>query len=602
MAKIRKREEIKTEDTWALEDLYGGEELFEKDCIRLSELIDRFSVYQGRLKESSGMLFQALEAYAEMNQLFEKVYVYANQKLHQDMGNAKSQQTAGELEVMRNRLDTVQSYLVPEILELSGELLEKYYEELPKLTFYRRFLEEISRQKAHTLDAKTEGILAKAGEMANAPSNIFRMFQNADITFEPVTGEEGKKLPLTQGSYMSYLQSGNRRIRQEAFENLYQGYAQFKNTLAAVYEANAKQANFYARMHNYGSSLEAALDDANIPVEVYENLIEAVHAHMEPMHRYMRLRKKLLGVDELHMYDIYVPLVREMRMEIPYEKAKGMVKKGLAPLGAAYQELLQEGFDHRWIDVYENENKRTGAYSWGAYGTHPYVLLNYHERLNDVFTLAHEMGHALHSWHSDQKQEYLYAGYKIFVAEVASTCNEALLIHDLMENCSDEREKAYLINYFLEQFRTTLYRQTMFAEFEKITHEMTGRGASLNADTLCRIYLDLNRAYYGADVVSDEEIQYEWSRIPHFYTPFYVYQYATGFSAAIAISSKILAGEEKALEGYFQFLSGGSSQDPIELLKLAGVDMEKREPVERALHVFEEYVEKFEKLCCPAKC
>ena len=422
MAKIRKREEIKTEDTWALEDLYGGEELFEKDCIRLSELIDRFSVYQGRLKESSGMLFQALEAYAEMNQLFEKVYVYANQKLHQDMGNAKSQQTAGELEVMRNRLDTVQSYLVPEILELSGELLEKYYEELPKLTFYRRFLEEISRQKAHTLDAKTEGILAKAGEMANAPSNIFRMFQNADIPFEPVTGEEGKKLPLTQGSYMSYLQSGNRRIRQEAFENLYQGYAQFKNTLAAVYEANAKQANFYARMHNYGSSLEAALDDANIPVEVYENLIEAVHAHMEPLHRYMRLRKKLLGVDELHMYDIYVPLVREMQMEIPYEKAKEMVKKGLAPLGAAYQELLQEGFDHRWIDVYENENKRTGAYSWGAYGTHPYVLLNYHERLNDVFTLAHEMGHALHSWHSDQKQEYLYAGYKIFVAEVASTC------------------------------------------------------------------------------------------------------------------------------------------------------------------------------------
>ena len=307
------------------------------------------------------------------------------------------------------------------------------------------------------------------------------MFNNADITFRPVTDEKGKEEPLTQGRYTAYMQSPDRRVRRETFANLYQGYAGFKNTLAALYEANAKKTAFYAKMRNYGSSLEAALDDSEIPVAVYDSLIDSVHGHMEPMYRYMRLRKKVLGVEELHMYDVYVPMVQEVDMKVSFERAKEIVKEGLAPLGKRYQALLQEGFDSRWIDIYENENKRTGAYSWGAYGTHPYVLLNYQESLNDVFTLAHEMGHALHSWHSDQEQDYIYAGYRIFVAEVASTCNEALLIRHMIENSRDKQEKAYLINYFLEQFRTTLYRQTMFAEFEKVTHEIVDEGGTLNA-------------------------------------------------------------------------------------------------------------------------
>ena len=596
MAKTRKREEVKKEDTWALEDLYASEQLFEEDCGRLAGMIEEFPKYKGRLKEGSGVLLKMLEDYSGMNKLFEKVYVYANQRLHQDMGNAASQKSAASTEVWMDKMNAAESYMVPEILGLPEKLLTEYCREERELEKYRRFLDEIFRQKPHTLDERSEEILAKAGELAKASSNVFTMFNNADITFRPVTDEKGKEEPLTQGRYTAYMQSPDRRVRREAFANLYQGYAGFKNTLAALYEANAKKTAFYAKMRNYGSSLEAALDDSEIPVAVYDSLIDSVHGHMEPMYRYMRLRKKVLGVEELHMYDVYVPMVQEVDMKVSFERAKEIVKEGLAPLGKRYQALLQEGFDSRWIDIYENENKRTGAYSWGAYGTHPYVLLNYQESLNDVFTLAHEMGHALHSWHSDQEQDYIYAGYRIFVAEVASTCNEALLIRHMIENSRDKQEKAYLINYFLEQFRTTLYRQTMFAEFEKVTHEIVDEGGTLNAETLCGIYLDLNKKYYGTDVVSDEEIQYEWSRIPHFYRAFYVYQYATGFSAAIAISSRILAGEEGALEGYFEFLKGGSSKSPIELLRLAGGDMAGKEPVEDALEVFEEYVGKLEKI------
>ena len=540
MAKTRKREEVKKEDTWALEDLYASEQLFEEDCGRLAGMIEEFPKYKGRLKEGSGVLLKMLEDYSGMNKLFEKVYVYANQRLHQDMGNAASQKSAASTEVWMDKMNAAESYMVPEILGLPEKLLTEYCREERELEKYRRFLDEIFRQKPHTLDERSEEILAKVGELAKASSNVFTMFNNADITFCPVTDEKGKEEPLTQGRYTAYMQSPDRRVRREAFANLYQGYAGFKNTLAALYEANAKKTAFYAKMRNYGSSLEAALDDSEIPVAVYDSLIDSVHGHMEPMYRYMRLRKKVLGVEELHMYDVYVPMVQEVDMKVSFERAKEIVKEGLAPLGKRYQALLQEGFDSRWIDIYE--------------------------------------------------------GYRIFVAEVASTCNEALLIRHMIENSRDKQEKAYLINYFLEQFRTTLYRQTMFAEFEKVTHEIVDEGGTLNAETLCGIYLDLNKKYYGTDVVSDEEIQYEWSRIPHFYRAFYVYQYATGFSAAIAISSRILAGEEGALEGYFEFLKGGSSKSPIELLRLAGVDMAGKEPVEDALEVFEEYVGKLEKI------
>lgn len=444
------------------------------------------------------------------------------------------------------------------------------------------------------LDAQAEALMSRIGELGGAPANIYSMFNNADIRFPEVEDAAGEKHPLTHGLYISYMESKDRTLRKNAFHALHTAYSQFQNTLASIYYANAKQADFFAKERNYSNAMEAALDASSIPVKVYHNLIETMHKALPQMHRYVRLRKKLLNVPELHMYDVYTPMVERPEKEYIFEEAKEIVKRGLAPLGEDYQALLQEGFDNRWIDVYENEGKRTGAYSWGAYGTHPYVLLNYNNTLNNVFTLAHEMGHALHSWHSDHAQNYLNAGYRIFVAEVASTCNEALLIHDLMDRTQDETEKKYLINYFLEQFKSTMFRQTMFAEFEMITHSIVERGGMLTAEQICSIYKELNEKYFGEDMISDPEIAYEWARIPHFYTPFYVYQYATGFAAAIAISSKILSGEPGIVEKYKQFLSGGCSQDPIDLLKICGVDMSAPEPVEEALQVFAQYLDQME--------
>lgn len=586
-----KRAEARREDTWALEDLYETEALFLEEEEQLKKEIRDFRKYQGRLTEGAGILLEALEAYGRMNLRFERVYVYANQSMHQDMGNSHYQEMALETQNLMNGLNQAVSFLEPEILRISPPVLDGYYREEAGLKKYRRFLDEILRRKPHTLSAEQEALLARVGELGQAPSNIFAMFHNADITFSPIQDEKGKEAELTQGSYIRFMESKSRRVRKDAFTSLYQGYANFQNTLAAVYEANTRQAAFFARERSYGSALEAALDDGNIPVSVYENLIEAVNSHLDLLHRYMEIRKKRMGLEELHMYDLYTPMVPSPDRVISFEQAKKMVKEGLAPLGEDYQALLQEGYDNRWIDVYENEGKRTGAYSWGAYGAHPYVLLNYQGNLNSVFTLAHEMGHALHSYYSDQAQDYLYAGYRIFVAEVASTCNEALLIHHLLEKASGEEERLYLVNYFLEQFRTTLYRQTMFAEFEKVTHQRAAEGQPLTADVLCEIYADLNRKYFGAGVVMDQQIRYEWERIPHFYTPFYVYQYATGFSAAIAISSKILRGEPGMVEKYKKFLSGGSSMDPIDLLKICGVDMTTPQPVEEALQVFAKYLE-----------
>lgn len=493
-------------------------------------------------------------------------------------------------------LTEASSYIEPEILAIPEETVRKFLAENTELQVYTQYFENIIRQREHVLPREMEELLASAGEMAEGPKDIFSMFNNADIRFPEIEGEDGEPVEVTHGRFISLLQSRDRGVRKRAFEALYGVYGSYRNTLAAVYRANVKQSVFYARARKYTSDLEAALDGSRIPVSVYDNLIDAVHEYLPLMHRYVSLRKRLLRVDELHMYDLYVPMVSEAEKRIPFEQAKDMVLEGLKPLGGEYQELLQKGFSSGWIDVYENQGKRSGAYSWGVYGTHPYVLLNYQENLNNVFTLAHEMGHALHSWYSDGEQPYIYAGYKIFVAEVASTCNEALLIRYLIENSTDTREKAYLINYFLEQFRTTLYRQAMFAEFEKITHGLQEKGETLTADRLCRIYYGLNRDYFGEDICIDREIELEWARIPHFYTPFYVYQYATGFSAAIALSGRILREGEAAVEDYKRFLKGGSSMYPLELLRMAGVDMEKKEPVEDALRVFEKYLDEMEGL------
>ncbi len=588
-----KRQEQKTENTWNMQDLYANEELFDGDVKKLEAMMEEFSKFEGTLGLGVQQIEEAMKQYEELNFIYEKLHVYANQKYHEDTANAKYQKMSGEMQILETKLGQKLSWMEPELLALPKETLDSYIE-APQLVKYRRFLSQIARRRAHVLDAQAEALMSRIGELGGAPANIYSMFNNADIRFPEVEDAAGEKHPLTHGLYISYMESKDRTLRKNAFHALHTAYSQFQNTLASIYYANAKQADFFAKERNYSNAMEAALDASSIPVKVYHNLIETMHKALPQMHRYVRLRKKLLNVPELHMYDVYTPMVERPEKEYTFEEAKEIVKRGLAPLGEDYQALLQEGFDNRWIDVYENEGKRTGAYSWGAYGTHPYVLLNYNNTLNNVFTLAHEMGHALHSWHSDHAQNYLNAGYRIFVAEVASTCNEALLIHDLMDRTQDETEKKYLINYFLEQFKSTMFRQTMFAEFEMITHSIVEKGGMLTAEQICSIYKELNEKYFGEDMISDPEIAYEWARIPHFYTPFYVYQYATGFAAAIAISSKILSGEPGIVEKYKQFLSGGCSQDPIDLLKICGVDMSAPEPVEEALQVFAQYLDQME--------
>lgn len=597
--KLNTREEADARYKWAIEDLYKDDEDWKRDYELLKSRIPELTKFRGRLGESAEVLLSMQKLSDELNQLLEKVYVYANQRLHENTDNSTYQNLASQAQGLLVELSESLSFVEPELMELPDGIIETFLDENEELLVYRQYFENIIRQKKHVLPTEQEQLLAAMGEVAESPKDIFSMFNNADIRFPEITGEDGNPVQVTHGRYMSLMQSRNRQVRKDAFEAMYGVYGDWRNTLAAMYRANVKQEAFLAKAHKYTSDLEAALDGSHIPVKVYEQLIEAVHESMPLMYRYMKLRKKLLGVEELHMYDLYVPVIEQDHSEIPFEQAKKTVLEGLAPMGEEYLHLLREGFDHGWIDVYENQGKRTGAYSWGAYGTHPYVLLNYQGTLHDVFTLAHEMGHALHSWYSDEHQPYIYAGYRIFVAEVASTCNEALLIHYLMEQskkAGDQKKTMYLINYFLEQFRTTLFRQTMFAEFEKITHGLQEQGETLTADRLCEIYYDLNKLYFGEEICVDQEIAMEWARIPHFYTPFYVYQYATGFSAAIALSKQILEQGAPAVEQYKKFLKGGSSMYPLELLKVAGVDMEQKAPVQDALAVFAQYLDEMERL------
>lgn len=587
------REEVQQQDKWRIEDLYSSDTVWEQDFTKMQEMTEEFRKYQGTMGQSAEKLFTVLQKQDELNQLMENIYVYASQRNHEDMANGTYQQLFGRAQSLMVQVSDVISFVEPELLAIPEEKLEQFFQEEERLSLYKRYVDEKLRVKKHILSEEMEAVLAKASEIGKAPRNIFQMFNNADIDFGTVHDEKGNEVQLSHGRYVQFLESHDQKVRKEAFEKLYTAYDKFRNTLAAAFSANLQQELFFAQMRNYDSSRAAALDYSNIPLEVYDSLIEAVHRNLPLMYKYVDIRKKVLGVDELHMYDVYVPLVEQTNQKYTFTEAKELVRKGLAVLGDDYLKILDEGFDNGWIDVYENQGKRSGAYSWGAYGTHPYVLMNYNGSLNHVFTLAHEMGHAIHSYHSDEAQPYPYAGYRIFVAEVASTCNEALLIHYLMEHAEDEAEQAYLVNYFLDQFKGTLFRQTMFAEFEKIVHEKNQQGESLTADSLCDIYYNLNKLYFGDNIVCDRQIEMEWSRIPHFYTPFYVYQYATGFSAAIAISSKILAGEPGILGKYKKFLSGGSSMDCIDLLKICGVDMTRPEPVDGALRVFEEYLEKF---------
>lgn len=594
--KLPARSEIAEADKWALEDLFLTDADWEAAVKQLEEQLAQLKGYAGKVSASADALYAYLMLADETENLFEKVLVYSNEKMHEDMGNSTYQGYAAQAQAAAARLSAAEAFFEPELLAMEESRLQGFLKEEPELEKYRLLIDRVWRRKAHTLSVAEEEILAKTYEMATAPDDIFSMFNDADAKFGTIRDENGKEVELTHGRFGGFMESSDRRVRKEAFEALYQTYDQFQNTLAATYSANVKKAKFYADVRKYPSALAAALAPGNIPTEVYDNLIETVHRFLPAMYRYVALRKRTLGVEELHMYDVYVPLVADQTKKIPFAEAKEIVKRGLAPMGEEYVSHLEEGFDHRWIDVYENRGKRSGAYSWGAYGTHPYVLLNYQGKLDDVFTLAHEMGHALHSWYSNANQPYVYSGYLIFVAEVASTCNESLLMQYLLKESKDKKEKAYLLNHFIDQFKGTLFRQTMFAEFEKITHEMYAKGESLTAERLCAVYMDLNRKYFGEEMVSDPQIALEWARIPHFYTEFYVYQYATGFSCAIALSKRILEMGEAGVADYMKFLKGGCSKDPIELLKMAGVDISTPKPVEDALQLFEELVSELEEL------
>ena len=596
MAKeLRNRKDIPDKYKWNMQDMFATDELWEEEAKQLLEMAKNLEKYQGRLGESAATLLEFFKKSDELKFHAERVMVYANQKYHEDTAVSKYQGYAAKADSISVALSSASSFMEPEILAMDEAVLNGFFEEESELAHYRRAVDNILREKEHIRSAEVEAVLALAGDMAMAPSNIFSMFNNADIKFPSVTDVEGNRIQITHGNYISLIENKDRNLRKDVFRGLYGEYKKHANSVAAMFQAQLKQENFYAKVRNYPSVRAMHLASGNIPEAVYDNLIETVHKHLPAMHRYVSLRKKLLGVERLHMYDLYVPVVEDPGKEYSYEVAKELVKKAIVPMGEDYVSVASAGMDRDWVDVYENENKRSGAYSWGAYGTHPYVLLNHQDNLDSVFTLAHEMGHAMHSYYSDKKQSITYAGYLIFVAEVASTCNEALLMHYLLENCTDEAERKYLINHQLESFRGTLFRQTMFAEFEKIVHQRIADGESLTKEDICKIYHDLNVMYYGTDMIVDEEIDYEWMRIPHFYTSFYVYQYATGYSAAMAFSKKILEEGKPAVDRYIEnFLSGGSSKDPIDLLKAAGVDMSTPAPVDDALCVFEDYLEKLE--------
>lgn len=579
------RSEIKQEDKWRIEDLYASDADWEKDYDRCVEDAKKSCRYQGKLDESVDYLYEALKESDDSDLLMENVYVYAFMKYYEDTTNPVYQEMSGKAQMVSSQLSEKYSFLSPEILALDEGTISDYRKD-PRMKLYEHALDDLLAKKEHSLSAKEEKLLAKATQMSSSPKEIFSRFNNADVRFGQIQDEDGKEVELTNGRYSVFMESSDRRVRKDAFETLYRQYGNYINTLSETFYANVKQAMFFAQARNYNSTLEMYLSGSFIPVSVYKNLISTVNANMDKMHDYVALRKHELGVDELHFYDVYAPMVSDYDWKVTYNEAKEIVLKALAPLGEDYVAKIKEGFETGWVDVRENVGKRSGAFSWGAYGTHPYVFLNYSDMLNDVFTVVHEMGHAMHTYYSNETQPYVYAGYRIFVAEVASTCNEAILINYLLKNSKDEKQKKYLINHYLEQFKGTLFRQTMFAEFEMTAHQKAEEGQVLNAETLCGIYRDLNQKYFGKDMVIDEQIALEWARIPHFYTPFYVYQYATGFSAAIAIATKILAGDKEVLAGYKKFLSSGSSMHPIDLLKLCGIDMSKPDVIQDALNVF----------------
>ncbi|MBN8433344.1 oligoendopeptidase F [Priestia flexa] len=594
--KLPNRSEIKVEDTWRLEDIFETDEAWEKEFQAVKALVPEMEQYRGKLGESADTLFKALQQQDELTMRVSKLYTYAHMRYDQDTTNSFYQGLNDRIKMLYTEIASALSYVTPELLAVDEETLKQYLKDSKDLQLYAHALDEVNRERPHILSESEEAILAQASEALGASSNTFGMLNNADLEFPSIKDENGEEVEITHGRYIRFLESSDRRVREEAFKAVYDTYGKFKNTFASTLSGTVKKDNFSAKVRNYESARHAALSANNIPEEVYDNLVATVNEYLPLLQRYIDLRKKVLGVDELHMYDLYTPLVQDVKMEIPYSEAKDYLLKGLAPLGEEYISILKEGFENRWVDVHENKGKRSGAYSSGTYGTNPYILMNWQDNVNNLFTLAHEFGHSVHSYYTRKEQPYPYGDYSIFVAEVASTCNEALLNDYLLKTIDDEKKRLYLLNHYLEGFRGTVFRQTMFAEFEHEIHVRAQNGEPLTPELLTKLYYDLNKKYFGDNLVIDEEIGLEWARIPHFYYNYYVYQYATGFSAAAALSKQILEEGDAAVERYLGFLKAGSSDYPIEVLKRAGVDMTTAEPIKEALEVFKEKLEEMERL------
>ena len=593
--KILKRSEMDPNFCWNTADLYPDDQAWTDAFEAAKALPEEIAAYRGRLGESAETLYTYLCRLEEINRQVEQIFVYAFIRNDEDTANPTYQAMKGRCFSFIVQLNSAGSFEGPELVAIPQETLDRFYEEKPELEKFRRYLDRARLSRDHILSPAEENLLAAAAEVGSGPSNVYHAYNDADMKFPAVLDKDGESHALTNGSYISLMESGDRKLRENTFRAFYGVYDGNRNSLAAMLNAEVRKNVFFARSRKYESALQGALQPVEVPEAVYHNLIEAVHQNMDKMYRYMALRKKIMGLDELHMYDLYANMIPEADQEITFEEAREEVLGATAVLGEEYSTVLKQAFADRWMDIYENEGKRSGAYSIGS-PVHPYVLLNHKNTLDSAFTLVHEMGHAMHSYLSNKNQPYIYADYVLFVAEVASTCNEALLMQHLLKKTSDKRQRAVLINYFLEQFRTTLYRQTMFAEFELKIHQLAETGETLTAETLCQIYYDLNKLYYGENVVVDKDIEMEWSRIPHFYRNFYVYQYATGFSAAMALSQRILREGESAVEDYLRFLSGGCSTDPVSLLKIAGVDVSTPQPVNEALALFGSLAEELEQL------
>ena len=593
---VKDRKDIDVKDTWNLESIYANNELWEEDYAALEKDAAEFAKLKGAIEADVSKIPAVLDAYYGLHRRLSKLSVYARMRFDQDTTDSTYQTMSAKIGSLGVKIGAASAFVEPEILSYSKELLEAAEKENERTAYYGRKIEEMLRGQEHTLDAEKEELLAAAGDMAEAPDDIFSVLMNADMKYPDIVLEDGTHLPLTNSTYISYMESPDRAVREGAFKTLYGQIASLKNTFAAIYRGNLKQAKFYAQSRKYSSARAMYLADSNVPESVYDNLLSAVHEALPMMYRYVAVRKKVLGVDKLHMYDVYTPIVAAQNQTYEFEQAKQMVLEALKPMGEDYLSHAREGLENRWIDIYPNKGKKGGAYSWGCYDSQPFILLNYTKNLDSVFTLIHEMGHSIHSYYSRTAQDYAYSDYKIFVAEVASTCNECLLMHDLLEKTTDKEQRKYLLNHYLDSFKGTLFRQTMFAEFEKNAHEYCAQGKPLTAEALSQMYLELNQKYFGPDMEKDEEIAYEWMRIPHFYTPFYVYQYATGYSAAVALSAKILKEGKPAVDAYMSFLKGGESKDPIDLLKMAGVDMTTEKPVADALALFGELVTESETL------